>query len=97
MDLEQLMAGTPTSSEEFLLRRRILGLTRTAVARELGISDVTLKRWEEIPQPHEMSRRSRWQAALEQAVIQRTIAAQRATVARRHSRNQRNNERKQAS
>ena len=73
MDLEQLMQGVPTTGAEFLLRRRLLGLTRTAVARELGVSDVTLKRYEELPQAHPMERRARWQAALEQAVIQRGI------------------------
>jgi hypothetical protein len=73
MNLEEMLAGIPGTGEEFALRRRLLGLTRTAVARELHISDVTLKRWEEIPAAHEMSKRARWQAALEQAVIQRGI------------------------
>jgi hypothetical protein len=42
MNLEEMLAGIPTTGEEFHVRRALLGLTRTAVAREMGISDVTL-------------------------------------------------------
>jgi transcriptional regulator with XRE-family HTH domain len=83
VDLEELMVGVPVFGCDFHRRRKLLGLSLRQVAEELAVTPPTVARWEASDRPFTMSRRARWNAAMQQAALQRGLAVREAIEARR--------------